>query len=247
MSDDGLSLLIEGEGDGPAAEAATAGAGEPPPARMRRCVAARAPRPVEGMIRFVVGPDHALVPDLAGRLPGRGLWLGAERRTVQGAVAKNLFAKAARDRVVVAPDLPDRLEAMLVRRCLDLVGLARRAGGLVAGFDQVDDVLRRGRAALVLQARDGAADGRRKVVSLAGALGVPVVEAFDRAELGAAIGRAEAVHLALAPGGVEGRLEAELGRLRGFRDFPAWSPPTAAATAAGVGATTEREEGTSRT
>jgi uncharacterized protein len=196
------------------------------------------------MIRFVVGPDHALVPDLAGRLPGRGLWLGAERRTVQGAVAKNLFAKAARDRVAVPPDLADRLEAMLVRRCLDLVGLARRAGGLVAGFDQVDDALRRGRAALVLQARDGAADGRRKVGSLAGALGVPVVEAFDRAELGAAIGRAEAVHLALAPGGVEGRLEAELGRLRGFREFPAWSPK---ATAAGAGATTEREEGTSRT
>jgi uncharacterized protein len=239
VSDDDGLLLIEGEEGGPAAAAATTGgAPEAPSTRMRRCVAARAPRLAEGMIRFVVGPDHALVPDLAGRLPGRGLWLSAERRAVQGAVARNLFAKAARDRVVVAPDLADRLEAMLVRRCLDLVGLARRAGELVAGFDQVEDLLRRGRAALVLQARDGAADGRRKVASVAGALKVPVVEAFDRAELGAAIGRAEAVHLALAPGGVERRLEAELGRLSGFRDFP---PP-----AAGVGAT-EREEGTSRT
>lgn len=240
MSDDGELLLIEGEGVPLAAASAATGVEGSSPARERRCVASRAPRPTDSMIRFVVGPGHALVPDLAGRLPGRGLWLGSERRTVQGAVAKNLFAKAARAPVVVAPDLADRLEAMLVRRCLDLLGLARRAGGLVAGFDQVADLLRHGRAALVLQARDGAADGRRKVASAAGARGVPVVEAFDRAELGAAIGRDDSVHLALAPGGVEKRLEAELGRLRGFRDFPPLR-------AAGVDATTEREEGTSRT
>ena len=222
MSDE---LILEDEGGGSA--------------RMRRCVASRSPRLAARMIRFVVGPDRALVPDLAGRLPGRGLWLSAERRAVQSAVAKNLFAKAARGQVAVLPDLPDRLEAMLVRRCLDLLGLARRAGGLVAGFDQVVDWLRRGRAALVLQARDGAEDGRRKVAGAAAGASVPVVEAFDRAELGSALGRAEAVHLALAVGGVERRLRAELGRLGGFRDF---TPPPVADRDA-----TEREEGTSRT
>lgn len=220
---------------------------------MRRCVAARAPRPAAGMIRFVVGPDRDLVPDLANRLPGRGLWLSAERAAVQGAVKRNLFAKAARAQVRAEPDLADRLEDLLVRRCLDLMGLARRGGGLVAGFDQVADALRNGRAALVLQARDAAEDGRRKVRAMARG-GVPSVEAFGRAELGSAIGRDDAVHLALAPGGIERRLRAELARLRGFRDFEA--PPAAAAPDGDDGdaatavmaatTTTEREEGTSR-
>ena len=193
------------------------------------------------MIRFVVGPDRALVPDLAARLPGRGMWLSAERGAVRTALAKNLFAKAARGQVTAGADLPDRLEAMLVARCLDLVGLARRAGGLVAGFDQVADWLRRGKAALVLDARDAAEDGRRKVRAMArGAAGgdVPVVEAFDRAELGRAIGRDEVVHVALATGGVERRLVTELRRLRGFRDFP-WHE-------AGDSRATEGEGGVSR-
>lgn len=213
------------EEDGPAA------------ARKRRCVSARASRPAAGMIRFVVGPDDALVPDLAGRLPGRGLWLTADRGAVQAAVSRNLFAKAAQGRVTAPADLADRLEAMLVRRCLDLVGLARRAGEVVVGFDQVVDLLRHGRAALVLQARDAAADGRRKVRAAAGEA-APVVEAFDRAELGGSVGRAETVHLALVPGGVERRLRTELGRLSGFRAFTAPS--------AGEGDATEREEGISR-
>ena len=186
-------------------------------AAMRRCVAARAPLPAAAMIRFVVGPDAALVPDLAGRLPGRGLWVSAERGSVAKAVAKNLFAKAARAQVAVSSDLPDRLETLLVGRCLDLVGLARRAGALVAGFDQVVDWLKGGKAALVLVARDAAADGRRKIAAAAGS--VPVVTAFDRGEQGRAIGRDEVVHLALASGGVQRRLLTELRRLHGFRDM----------------------------
>lgn len=210
------------------------------PGRVRRCVAAREAKPAATMIRFVVGPDRSLVPDLAARLPGRGMWLSAERGAVRTALAKNLFAKVARGQVTAEADLPDRLETMLVARCLDLVGLARRAGGLVAGFDQVADWLRRGKAALVLDARDAAEDGRRKVRAMArGAAGdVPVVEAFDRAELGRAIGRDEVVHVALAAGGVERRLVTELRRLRGFRDFP-WHE-------AGDSRATEGEGGVSR-
>ena len=96
--------------------------------RTRRCVAARAPRPADGMIRFVLGPDAALVPDLAARLPGRGMWVSADRKALTHALARNQFARAARTQVGAAPDLVDQVAAMLTRRCLDLVGLA--AGGL---------------------------------------------------------------------------------------------------------------------
>lgn len=188
---------------------------EGPAPNGRRCIATRESLPRERLVRFVVDPAGTVVPDVAGRLPGRGVWLTAERDAISLAVAKGLFAKAARRRVHAAPDLPDQVESMLVRRALDLIGLARRAGQLVAGFDQVADWLRQGKAAVLLGASDGAVDGRRKLRALAH--GLPVIEAFDRQELGSAIGRDEVVHVAIGPGGLAKRLQAEISRLRGFR------------------------------
>ena len=109
------------------------------------------------------------------------------RQVLARALARNQFAKAARAPVNAPADLVDQVQGMLLRRCLDLVGLARRAGELVVGFDQVEDWLRRGRCGLVLTASDGSADGRRRIEALAG--GVPVVDPFDRVELGGAVGR----------------------------------------------------------
>ena len=190
---------------------------EPVRTRTRRCIATRAPRPAESLIRFVVGPDSALVPDLANRLPGRGLWVDANRDVLARALARNQFAKAARTAVAAPADLVDQVQAMLLRRCLDLVGLARRAGELVAGFDQVADWLRRGRCGLVLTASDGSADGRRRIEALAGDL--PVIDPFDRIELGHSVGRDEVVHVGMADGRLANQLLEELGRLRGFREF----------------------------
>ena len=141
--------------------------------RTRRCIATRAPRPAQNLIRFVVGPNSTLVPDLAGRLPGRGMWVDANRQVLARALARNQFAKAAKAAVLAPADLVDHVQAMLLRRCLDLVGLARRAGELVVGFDQVEDWLRRGRCGLVLTSSDGSADGRRRIEALAGV--VPVL------------------------------------------------------------------------
>jgi predicted RNA-binding protein YlxR (DUF448 family) len=181
----------------------------------RRCIASRESKPREAMVRFVVDPAGKVVPDIDARAAGRGVWLSAQRSAISLAVAKGLFARAARQRVQVPPDLADLVETMLARRCLDLVGLARRAGQVIAGFDQVADGLRQGTVAVLLGARDGAADGRRKLRALAA--GLPLVELFDRRELGGALGRDEAVHVGIAPGGLARRLLAEVARLEGFR------------------------------
>jgi predicted RNA-binding protein YlxR (DUF448 family) len=200
IGDDGI--LVEPEG----------GAG-----RTRRCVATRASRPAARMIRFVLGPGDRLVPDLAGRLPGRGMWVDADRRALAQALARNQFARAARARVSADADLVEQVGRMLARRCLDIVGLARRAGELVAGFDKCSEWLRAGRCALVLTARDGGVEGRRKIEALA--RGVPVLDPFTRDEQGAAVGREESVHIAIAEGGLAQQLLRELGRLQGFREF----------------------------
>jgi hypothetical protein len=182
---------------------------------LRRCIVTREVLPKELLVRFVIDPAGTVVPDIAGKLPGRGLWVKAERAALANAVAKKLFAKAARQPVNLPDDLVDRTAALLAQRCLDLVGLARRAGEAVCGFEKVRDALRNGRVGILLAAADGAADGRGKLKALAGER--PVLALFAGAELSAALGREHVVHAALAQGRLAERLVVESARLAGLR------------------------------
>lgn len=181
----------------------------------RRCLVTGAIRPKAALVRFVVSPDGAVVPDIAGRLPGRGLWLSARRDIVATAVAKRSFARAAKRPVVVDEALPDRVEALLAVRCRDLIGMARRAGAAAMGFVKVERMLAAGIAGLLLGAADGARDGRRKL--RARAPQVPERAELTAAELGAAFGRDVVVHAALRAGSLAVALSRELDRLDGFR------------------------------
>jgi hypothetical protein len=181
----------------------------------RRCLVTREVKDWDQMIRFVLDPAGQVVPDVDGRLPGRGMWLSADRNVLNRAIAANLFARAARMRVQVRADLAEQVERLLVSRALDCLGLARRAGQVAMGFDQVRACLRSSSAAVLIAAADSAADGRRKLRQLAP--GVPVITAFSKAELGAALGRDGIVHVAVAPGGLARRLIGSVRRLAGFR------------------------------
>ena len=181
---------------------------------LRRCIVTGAVGPKEGMIRFVVGPDRTPVPDLEGRLPGRGMWLSAKRDVVNTAVAKACFAKAARQKLDVPADLADRLETLLRRRCLDILGLARRAGQVVSGYDKVRTELKAGRGAVLLAASDGAEDGVSKIGALAPTL--PVVRELSAFELGAAFGRDHTVHGVMLRGRLASLLLTESARLAGI-------------------------------
>lgn len=192
------------------------GPGRPPRAPgMRRCIATGRPAARDGLIRFVVDPDGRIVPDLAAKLPGRGMWLSADRQRFKTALDKKLFARAARRPVTVDPDLADRVAALLARRLIDLVGLARRGGEAVAGFEKTRAALAGGRAALLLEAVDGARAPREKLARLAP--GAPRLACLTAAELGRAFARDRAVHAAIAPGGLARRIETEGSRLAALR------------------------------
>jgi uncharacterized protein len=192
------------------------------------------------LLRFVIAPDGSVVPDLAGRLPGRGLWLTARRDIVAAAVTKRLFARAARRPVIVDDGLADRVEVLLAKRCLDHIGLARRAGRAVMGFVKVQAALAAGKVAVLVAAADGAADGRGKLKALAP--GVPLVERLTSAELGAAFGREHVVHAALLAGRLADAFRADATRLGGFRAAPA--EPFAGASEVGGARFSERNDGT---
>ncbi len=182
----------------------------------RRCIASGVIKPAWQMIRFVVGPDGQVVPDLEACLPGRGLWLSAERDMVNTAVAKSLFAKAFRRKVSTPPDLAEVLEGLLLRRCIERIGLARRAGQAIVGYEKVRGELKGRRGAVLLAAADGAADGREKVRALAPHL--PLVTVLRAEELGAAFGRSHAVHAVLSSGRLAEGVKIDACRLAGMRN-----------------------------
>lgn len=181
----------------------------------RRCIVTRETGPRGGLIRFVVSPDGEAVPDLAEKLPGRGLWLGASRDIVRRACAENAFSKAARRNVTVPADLPDRLVGLLDRRCLDHIGLARRSGQAVAGFEKVRGALKDGDVAVLLEASDGAADGREKLARLP--FDGPTLSLWTAEALGEPFGRDRAVHAAVFAGGLAERLDRDAARLEAVR------------------------------
>ena len=181
----------------------------------RRCFVTRQVADAETLVRFVVGPDESVVPDAAATLPGRGLWLSAERDVVNTACARNMFATGFRARVAVGPDLAARVEKILARRCLDLLGLARRAGAAVAGFEKVRSLVGSGAAGVVVVASDAAAAGHHRLSRIA--CGVPLVATLRAAELASAVGREHVVYLAVRKGRLARRFVAEAARLAGFR------------------------------
>lgn len=187
--------------------------------RERRCLVTRDSRPADTLIRFGVSPDGAVVPDIEERLPGRGLWLTATRDIVDTACRKHVFEKAVRGPVSVDEHLADTIEQLLVRRCLSLLGIARRAGEAVTGFEKVRDLAGRGKAGLLLTASDAAADGRRKIESASRKTTQksPAVGVFTSGELGGVFGRDAAVHVAVTKGEIGALLLIECNRLAGFR------------------------------
>lgn len=197
------------------------------------------------MVRFVVGPDGTVVPDIAAKLPGRGYWVCATRQAVEKAVARHIFVKVAQRRVKEAreaaikkagdggpplekllvkadPDLADQVEKLLSKSCLALLGLARRAGQLITGFDKVKEILRRESDVVLLNAADGASDGVEKLQRIGRE--AREINIFSRIELSLATGRENVVHAALLSGGIRDKLLIEIERLSGLRQASAPAP-----------------------
>jgi predicted RNA-binding protein YlxR (DUF448 family) len=190
---------------------------------LRLCAVTRRQRPVEGLIRFVADPQGAIVPDLARRLPGRGVWVDATRESVQAALRQRAFARSLRRSVVVRDDLPDQVEMLLARRLAEAVSIANKAGLLVAGFAKVDELIGRGRAVLLIHAADAGVDGAarlsrkfRAAVGLERAAEAVVTELTGQ-QLDLAIGRSNVVHAAASGGGASRRILHEAARLRRYR------------------------------
>lgn len=180
----------------------------------RRCIVTGETGGKEGLIRFVVGPDDSVVPDLAEKLPGRGVWVTADRAAIATAIRKGLFARAAKAPAKAPADLIDMVEAGLAHRVLDLISLARKAGIAVAGFEKVKDWLAAGKAKALFQASDGSERGKGKLWTPEGGRWFGCLTA---SEIGLSFGRGHVIHAALAPGRLTDKVIRDASRLNGLR------------------------------
>ncbi|OED49523.1 RNA-binding protein [Leisingera sp. S232] len=182
----------------------------------RKCIATGEIQPKEGLIRFVMGPDGQVVPDVMGKLPGRGVYVASTREALETAVKKKLFARGFKAQVQLPDELPQEVERQVVRRLVELLSLARKSGDAVAGFEKVKDWLYKEDAKILIQASDGSGRGKSK-------LSTPYKGKFigclTADELGMAFGRQTVIHAAVASGGLSKRVVDEAQRLQGLREM----------------------------
>ena len=177
--------------------------------------------PKSGLVRFVIGPDDSVVPDLAGKLPGRGIYVSADRGALEKAIAKRMFSRGARRQVTVPEDLLSTVEAGLTRRLQDTIAMARKAGKAVAGYEKVRAMLDREEARVLLQACDGSERGKGKLSTPEGGKWIGFLTAD---ELGQAFARDRVIHAAVAAGTLARRIVEEAARLQGIKDTHGGKP-----------------------
>ncbi|MBN2907351.1 MAG: RNA-binding protein [Rhodobacteraceae bacterium] len=189
----------------------------------RRCIATGEVQPKGGLIRFVVGPDGQIVPDIMGKLPGRGIWVAANRAALETAIKRRLFARGAKQAVTVPEDLVAQVETGLLRRVTDGLALARKAGLAVAGYEKVKGWLDAGTAEVLIQSSDGSERGKSKLrpPHPSGAF----IGCLSAHELGLAFGREHVIHGALAAGGLTKRVVEDAAKLSGVRSEDGGSAP----------------------
>lgn len=189
------------------------------------------------MIRFVAAPDGTVVPDLRRKLPGRGCWVAAEKSLVAKAAARNLFAKALKAPLTVAPDLAELVDSLMATSVLGTLGLARKAGAVALGATKVEAAVRSGKAIAVVHAIDASPDGVRKILAARNAAAhasghsVPAFKLFSENEMSLALGATNVIHAALLG---QGAGEAALKRMRMLAAYRGEVHDNSASAAAGA-------------
>jgi predicted RNA-binding protein YlxR (DUF448 family) len=181
----------------------------------RTCIVTRQAKDESDLIRFVRGPEGQAVPDIARKLPGRGVWIGLSRKLVAEAVAKRLFSRGFRQETKATEELPDLVARLLRQQGLGYLALARKAGEAVAGNAKVAELLAKHRVRLLVHAAEAAEDGKRKLQPSPESE-VETINLFAASELDLAFGRSNVIHAAVAKGGLAQKLLDAARRLQSY-------------------------------
>ena len=181
----------------------------------RMCILTRKVKDEAELIRFVRAPDGEVVPDLARKLPGRGVWVSLNRQTLADVLRKKLFSRGFAAETSVPADLPERVSKQLRQQALSLLSLAKKAGEAVSGFMKVEEMAGRGRAKLLFHAAEAQPDGCRKLDKYLQP-GMEKIVLFHSSELDLAFGGSNVIHAGVAKGGLAEKLLLTIRRIETF-------------------------------
>ncbi len=192
----------------------------------RTCIVTRIKGSPRDMIRFVLGPDLSVVPDIRHKLPGRGVWVIARADKVAEAVKRQAFARGFKVKAKASPTLADDLDGLLKSDCHQFLSLVNKAGLLVSGFAKVEAAVESGQTVGLLHAADAGADGVRKLgQALRRRFGEdqlpPQIKLFTGDELDLALGRTNVIHAALMAGATSKAFVTRCRRLMAYRSSAA--------------------------
>ena len=189
----------------------------------RTCIVTRAEKSPDEMIRFVVGPEYQVFPDLKRKLPGRGVWVTAQREVVEDAVSKNLFARGFKDRVQVDNNLPQLIEDLMRQTALQALGMTKKAGLIATGQAKAEALIRDGDVLVLLQASDAGNDGVKKLAAalkaqkVYGERDVDLINEFTSDELDKTLNGTNTMYVALLKGGAAEKLVIMISRLMNYK------------------------------
>ncbi len=188
----------------------------------RRCIVTGETQPTSNLIRFVLGPDDMVTPDISERLPGRGIWVSANPVDLAKAIDQNLFSKSAKQKANIPDGLADLTVNLIAKRAIDLMSMARKSGQAICGYEKTKSAMMSDRWYILLQAEDGSAPQKQKIRP--SAVANSYISCFTAQELGLAFGRENVIHAAVSKGGLSARILLEANRLTGFRAASTTSP-----------------------
>ncbi len=201
------------------------------PESERLCAATGKVKAISEMIRFVIGPDQLVVPDLKRRLPGRGIWVTANREALKLAVRRKSFERSFKRDLSVSHELVELTERLLQQAVLDSLAVSHKAGKVAIGFAKSQAALSRERVVALIHAREAATDGVRKLDAVRNARkdasAIAVIDEFTIAQFDLALGRPNVVHAALLACPENEAFLARAARLRAFRTASQTAPPVA--------------------
>lgn len=174
-------------------------------------------KPIKDMIRFVISPDHKVVADISGKLPGQFLWVTASRQAIKKAVWRNVFAGTAKTTVEIPENLLETIEERLSAQALQTLSLAKKAGELTTGFTKTDEALRSDNTSVYVVARDSSENGREKLERLAGHRNIDIVDIWSCAELSHTLGSENVNHLCLSRGGLAHNFSELVAKLKAIK------------------------------
>lgn len=189
----------------------------------RTCIVTRAEKSPDEMIRFVVGPDNQVFPDLQRKLPGRGVWVTAKRELLEKAISKKLFAKGFKDKVIAADTLPQLVEDIMRQMSLQALAMTKKAGLVATGQAKAEAMIREGAALALLQASDAGTDGVKKLAAALKAQKVYeedetlLIDEFSSEELDKTLNGTNTMYVALLEGGASKKLVEIISRLMNYK------------------------------